>query len=155
MNSVNVMALDDDKDAIEMIEETIKSEGITNYKLLTNEDDFENALTDNLSVVVIDHRLNSRSGLDIVKEVRKRNKDSFIIIYTGHKSGDTIIQYIHAGINEWVDKNDRDHLHQLAAYLKKGLKVSVAKIALMDYLQKGLEISKKRLALDEFLKEQK
>lgn len=156
MDSVNIaiFILDDDKEALEMIEETIREEGITNYRLFRHEDDFEKELNDEIHVCVVDHRLHLKSGLDVVKLIKERNKDSFVIIYTGHKNPDTIIKYWQSGADEWIDKGDGGHLEQLAKYIRKGLRKSVAKIKLMEYLKKGLEISQKRLRLDEYLKEE-
>lgn len=120
---VCVLVLDDNPDDLEQIERVIKRTG-KKYELYSDEDLYLAKLTDSVDVHIIDHFLQKRSGLEVLKEIKQRNIANYVIAYTGTKDENTIIEYLNAGINKYIDKNNPDHLKQLAKYLNEGIRVS-------------------------------
>lgn len=120
---VCVLVLDDNPDDLEAIEKIVKSTG-KKYYIYSNEDLFLKELTDGVNVHIIDHFLQNKSGLDIFREIKERNEDNFVIAYTGAEDGKTIIEYLNAGVNKFVDKNNQDRLKLLTKYLNEGISKS-------------------------------
>ncbi len=127
--------LDDDQDILDIVEEMISKLGITNYKLFTDEQLFLDGLTEEIHVVIVDHFLNESTGLDIVKMIKDKNEDSYVIVYSGMRDHENIIKYINSGVDGWVDKNAPDHLNDLCTYLKQGLKTAKKKIDLYAFVK--------------------
>ncbi|MES2428255.1 MAG: response regulator [Bacteroidota bacterium] len=117
---VCVLVLDDNADDLEAIGKIIKRTG-KGYDLFSNEDLYLAHFTNEINVHIIDHFLQKKSGLDILREVKERNEDNFVIAYTGSQDEKTIIEYLNAGVSKFVDKNNPDHLRQLEKYLTYGI----------------------------------
>ncbi len=120
---VCVLVLDDNPDDLKAVERIVKKTG-KKYGLYLDERLFIAGIPEGVNVHIIDHFLPHMSGLDILREIKERNISNFVIAYTGSKDENTIIEYVNAGINKFVDKNNPDHLQQLTKYLNEGISVS-------------------------------
>lgn len=120
---VCVLVLDDNPDDLKAVERIVKRTG-KKYDLYLDDKLFLAGIPDGINVHIIDHFLPNMSGLDILREIKEKNTNNFVIAYTGSKNENTVIEYVNAGINKFVDKNNPDHLQQLAKYLNEGIKVS-------------------------------
>jgi DNA-binding NtrC family response regulator len=139
MVNIATFILDDDKEVLGLIKDVIDLAGIRDYKLFTDEQDFIDGLTDEIHVCIVDHILNSKTGLDILHEIKRRNQHSFVIIYSGIKNPNTIIDYLNSDADKFVDKNKPDHLAQLGQYALMGLDVARNRIEFMNYLKATAE----------------
>lgn len=120
---ISILVLDDDEDDLKIVESIVKKTG-KKYELFTNEDIYISKLNDEANIHIIDHFLSKMSGLQILREIKRRNELNFVIAYTGTKNDQTIIDYTNGGVNRFIDKNNPDHLQQLAMYLNDGIRVT-------------------------------
>ncbi len=139
MVNIATFVLDDDPDVLDAVGEAIKRTGLINYKLFTNWGKFVDGLTEDIHVVVIDHLLTEKTGLDILKIIKQKNDNSFVIVYTGYTKEDTIIDYMNNNANRWVKKSDPRHMELLIEYIQQGLQTSYAKIELIKELKAAKE----------------
>ncbi len=141
METVNIVTfiIDDDPETLGIIKETIEKAGITNYKLFFHEEEFINELTEKIHVCVIDHRLSKFTGLDILKSVKAKNEYSFVIIYTGFKDPEIIIDYLNQGADRFIDKGRPNHLELLTSYLLEGYKIATNRINFQMFIKSEKE----------------
>lgn len=123
--SVNILTyiLEDDQEMHEIIKELLEANGIVegNYDITHDPSIFLQHLNSDINICVIDHRLNSNvTGLDIIKEVKKKNEDSYVIIITGQIDYRVVVKYLREGADDYVDKNDSDYLDDLVSAILKG-----------------------------------
>ncbi len=149
---VNILSLilDDDKDILEIIEDLLKENAITNYRLFSLYDEFLNDMTDEMNVSVIDHTLTGgKTGLDICKAVKARNKNNFVIVLTGQINPDVVIDYLNENANRYVDKNRSDYLQKMIEYLKIGIETVKEKLEQNEILEYKIEEIRERRKLYE------
>lgn len=78
--------------------------------------------------IVCDINMPGMSGIDVIKEVRKRNIEIPFIFYTGHGSDSLMREAIKYGAFDFLDKPSLDGLEEV---VERGLKTSM-KADLMD-----------------------
>lgn len=142
MDTLNIIffVLDDDKDLLQLMEELIKKNGITNYKLFTHHEEFMQAITDDIHVCVIDHFLTGGlTGIHICHEIKRRNKDSFVIVMTGQRSFDVAIEYLNTCANRYIDKGKDNYLQLFEEYMNVGLKVAKERIIELQYINERMK----------------
>jgi FixJ family two-component response regulator len=120
--NIVTLILDDDKMVLELIEGSLKDNGITNYKLFYSDADFIDHLSENMNILVIDHHLSAPvSGLDVMKAAIKKNPSVFAIVMSGNYDSRVVVEYLNAGANRFILKNEDDYLEQLIKFVKEGI----------------------------------
>jgi CheY-like chemotaxis protein len=106
-----IFFIDDDSVILNLMEFTFQSR--SDYEVVcfrTGEECLEN-LHLNPSLIVLDHILvgageNNLNGLDILKEIRKINKEIPVIILTGQGDDDLLTKFMENGANRYLTKDD-------------------------------------------------
>ncbi len=145
--TVNILSfvLDDDKDILLIIEDLLKENSITNYRLFHSDEEFLNSMTQDIHVCVIDHFLTGKqTGLDVCRKTKARNKNSFIIVMSGQRDPDVIIAYLNECADKYVDKNKKDYLKTLIDYLKVGIETVVERLERMEKLEHKINAIRER-----------
>ncbi len=132
METVNIaiLGLDDDPDDLIFLENVIKKESITNFKLFLKAERFIEGLSDDIHVCIVDHNLGIEgiTGLDILRKIKAKNVESFVIAYTGNKQPNLIIDYINSQVNRFVDKNADHALQHLKEFILDGIAQATKRI---------------------------
>jgi two-component system OmpR family response regulator len=106
-----IFFVDDDKMMLNLMEYTFKCrEGYEVKSYFSGEECIKN-IGLNPTLIVMDyymggHGANSLSGLDTLKEIRKKGKSTPVIILSREKSEDTIAEFIKYGAQNYVVKDD-------------------------------------------------
>ncbi len=132
--NIAVYGLDDNPDDLFAIERIIVKRGVKSYHLFTNKEEFLKALKEGIHVVILDHNLPVGTGLEILQDIKKKNKETFAIGLNVVDDPAILKAYIRAGIDDWVDKNDSDYLEQLDESLTKGLEAATGKVRFYQYM---------------------
>jgi len=106
-----IFFIDDDNVILNLMEFTFQSR--LDYEVVcfrTGEECLEN-LQMNPSLIVLDHILvgageNNLNGLDILKEIRKIDKEVPVIILTGQGDDELLTQFMENGANRYLTKDD-------------------------------------------------
>lgn len=101
---ISILVLDDDNDDLYIITRIIEEMGITNYQMYNDSEVFMQAINTGAHVCIIDHFLTKVTGLDILYQIKERNKDSFVIGYSGIEDIDVIINYLNGSLDRFVRK---------------------------------------------------
>jgi len=97
--------------------------GITAYQKLK---------TDNYDVCLLDINLPMKSGLEILKKVGKSSKlTTTIIVLTGNRERQTIIEVMNAGANNYIQKPF--DLNELTIVIEKGIQLRIMKLENLKY----------------------
>jgi DNA-binding response OmpR family regulator len=120
--SANILfkVLDDDPEELEVVEVVCKEYGIMNYQLHTDEEGFFKNMNSDINLLLIDHRLKLKDGLDITRRVKSMNVDNYVIVASLIQDFDVAVAYLRAGADDWLKKYETNYLDQLVLALRKG-----------------------------------
>lgn len=103
-NSFQLLAVDDNIGALEVIQRNLKRAG---YKVLTCRDVQEAVLIlkeNPVDLVITDYKMPGHSGIDLIKHVRENHSDTAIIMVTGYASIDGAVEAIKEGAEAYLAK---------------------------------------------------
>jgi FixJ family two-component response regulator len=128
--------LEDDRDTLEAIDHVLKSNGIVDYGLYTSPDEMMQNIQSDIVICVLDYYLNGvLNGLDLLKEIKRRNSNSYVIVMSGQNDCKVVIDLLNAGANKYIDKNNRHYLNQLVEFMQEGLTEAKKRWELVDFLE--------------------
>lgn len=134
-DTINIMVLEDNEDDRFFIKRVIKEVGDNKYDLYENYNNFHQGLNKEIHVCILDHYLDgNKTGLDVLREIKEKNKGSFVIVYTGVQDADILIEYNNNAADKIVGKWKDDHLDKLRSFIKIGLEVAKGNVGLINYL---------------------
>lgn len=112
--------LEDDEVLQVMIEEVFRLNGIQNFKLFTNSTQL--LQNDVIDICILDYYLGEKlDGMAVMKILRERNPDCYVIIMSGQTDCKVIKDFLNARADAYVDKNEPNYLSQLVQYVQIGL----------------------------------
>ncbi len=101
---MNVLIVEDDPKIAAAIESGLKQEGYATTVALTGEDGFFRLSESRYDVVVLDWMLPGRSGIDVVKTLRKRGDDTKVLILTARDGIDDRVLGLDSGADDYLVK---------------------------------------------------
>jgi FixJ family two-component response regulator len=100
--------LEDDIEMHEVMKDILKSHGLeeTKYEITGDPDIFLAKIKDSdFNLCILDHLLpHGYTGIDIIKEIKRKNKWSYVIVMSGQTSKLIAIKYLNEGANKYIDK---------------------------------------------------
>jgi len=125
MAKPTLLIVDDEPSSLELLEGYLRDKGFHVACAVTGTECIDKARSLQPDVVILDVRLPDRSGLEILKELRKGENPPYVIIITAFHDMGTTIQAIRSGAFEYIPKPiDVDELE--------------------DAIQRALELSRMR-----------
>lgn len=119
--SVKILVVDDDDNLRETLSELLEIEGYDVYQAINAKECFELVSRDFFQVILMDYNLPDGTGLDVVREIRKFNSQSQIIMITAHASLNAVVKAIQESVYDFLIKPvDFD-------YLKRTIKMALEK----------------------------
>ncbi len=104
MRKINILIVDDDHDICDYMTLVLEQNG---YDVVAKTDPLE-ALevlkTQEFHLVILDLMMPRLSGMDLLEEVRKYDKDIAIIIFTGNPSVDTAVMSLRYKVSDYIRK---------------------------------------------------
>ncbi len=106
-----ILLVDDDFIFLEMLKESLVDEEKYNIVGFQSGEECLNHLHLNPDVIVLDYFLNSenpsaRNGLDILKEIKKRDSKVKVIILSGQEDGNLVYDFVRENAANYVVKDD-------------------------------------------------
>jgi signal transduction histidine kinase len=122
--TVKILVVDDDDNLRETLSELLEIEGYDVYQAGSAKECMELVSRDFFNVILMDYNLIDGTGLDVVKEIRKFNTRSQIIMITAHASLNAVVKAIQESVYDFLIKPvDFD-------YLKRAIKMALEKFYL-------------------------
>lgn len=106
-----ILLVDDDFIFLEMLKESLVDEDKYNIIGFQSGEECLNHLHLNPEVIVLDYFLNSenpnaKNGLDILKEIKKRDSKVKVIILSGQEDGNLVYDFVRENAANYVVKDD-------------------------------------------------
>lgn len=116
---IAIFLLEDNHADAKLLEKFIEKAGIKNCHIFTDHALFVKELHTGVYVAVIDHYLGAGiDGFEVLKEVRKKNNLTRVIVMSGQRSFDILYKYIRLGCADYIDKNDEKFMEILIDSIK-------------------------------------
>jgi DNA-binding NtrC family response regulator len=102
-----IYIVDDDKVILHLLEYTFKSRGGYEIKTFLSCEELLESFERMPDLIVLDHLFNEKkTGLETLKEIRKRYPDLPVIILTGEDSAILRNEFLKNGAKEFINKKD-------------------------------------------------
>ncbi|NNG26481.1 MAG: response regulator [Ignavibacteriaceae bacterium] len=127
---VNVLLVDDEKDFVETLAERLQLRDLKVTTAFNGDDAIKLVEENNYDVIVLDVQMPGKSGVETLKEIKKIEQLSEVIMLTGHATVKTAIEGMKSGAYDYLMKpTDTDDLiemiekaYQLVADQKERIK---------------------------------
>ncbi|AMK10943.1 MAG: sigma-54-dependent transcriptional regulator [Pseudodesulfovibrio sp.] len=104
MTRIRILVVDDEHDFLKLIKRRLTKRNV-DVETVTNGEDALAFLAEHpVDVVILDVRMPGLSGIDTLKEIRKRFRDLEVIMLTGHGSMQSGIEGINLGAYDYILK---------------------------------------------------
>lgn len=104
MTRIRILVVDDEPDFLKLIKRRLTKRNV-DVETVTNGEDALTFLAEHpVDVVILDVRMPGMSGIDALKEIRKRFRDVEVIMLTGHGSMQSGIEGISLGAYDYILK---------------------------------------------------
>ncbi|MEW6040525.1 MAG: response regulator [Elusimicrobiota bacterium] len=94
---MKILVVDDDMEIQEMLEVFLQSLNFESVKAFNASEGLKQILTDEPDVVLLDIRLPDRDGVEMLKEIKQVNKNISVIMITGYKEAERVIEAFRHG----------------------------------------------------------
>ena len=101
---LRVLVADDEEDILEIIQDRLEACGFNVITASTGTEALQKIKTQKLDGVFLDVKMPEMTGIEVLEEVRKRDKRLPIIIVTSSTSREAAIDSIAKGANEFILK---------------------------------------------------
>ena len=139
-NGYKILVVDDEQGIIDSISIFLKRSGYNVYGITNPIEAIETMKKEEFDLLILDYIMSPIHGDKVIEEVRKFNKDLYILLLTGHKDLvpplETIKKY---DIQGYCEKSDNPN--QLLLLIESALK-SVEQVKTIKRINAELEVSK-------------
>ena len=99
-----VLIVDDDKDMQLILSEMLESEGYQTYSAVDGKEALEKNSAHTPDVILLDVKLPVISGIEVLEEIRRVNRNSIVIMLTGYADLKDAVKAIKLGAYDYVTK---------------------------------------------------
>jgi putative two-component system response regulator len=100
----NILIADDEEMIRELINITLAKEGFTCFQAESAEEGLEISRRHQLDMALLDIMMPGRSGIDLLKDLKKENPDTTVLMITAMNDMDTALSCIHYGAEDYITK---------------------------------------------------
>lgn len=99
-----VLIVDDDSHLRETLHDLLEMEGYEVFEAASGAEAMSLVASDFYHVILMDFNLTDKTGIEVIKDIRKLNKDSQILMMTAHASLDTAVRAIQESVYDFLIK---------------------------------------------------
>jgi two-component system C4-dicarboxylate transport response regulator DctD len=103
---IPVYVLEDNLEMREAIATIYDRAKITDYEMFSHPDPFWKALGEGVDICILDYYLPGTTGVEILRKIKQLYPDIKVIIISGRKDVDVLIDCLNYGASNFVYKND-------------------------------------------------
>jgi DNA-binding response OmpR family regulator len=104
MSRIHVLVVDDEPDFLKLIKRRLTKRNLDVDTAASGEEALEFLRNGNVDVVILDVRMPGLDGIETLKEIRKRFRETSVIMLTGHGSMQSGIEGISHGAYDYILK---------------------------------------------------
>ena len=128
---MRILIVEDEESLAELVANRLKKEKYTVDISLDGEDGLYNALMDIYDLILLDIMLPGMNGIDILKEIKKNNIKSKVIMLTAKSELEDKLLGFTEGANDYVSKPF--HIDELVARINAQLRIEKVKNNTIEY----------------------
>jgi signal transduction histidine kinase len=99
-----ILIVDDDAHLRETLHDLLEMEGYEVYEAASGSEAMSMVASDFYHIILMDFNLTDKTGIEVIKDIRKLNKDSQILMMTAHASLDTAVKAIQESVYDFLIK---------------------------------------------------
>jgi DNA-binding NtrC family response regulator len=133
---LNLLIVDDEKAVRESCREAAQINGFNTFVADSAEQAYKLLEAQAIDIVLLDLKLPGASGLEALREVRKRRPDAAVIIITGYATVASAVQAMKQGAFDYITKPfTLEELRMMLERATEDLKKVTQKRAVLDYMR--------------------
>jgi two-component system, NtrC family, sensor kinase len=113
-----ILLIDDEETNVRVLAISLRSDGYEVVTAYSGEEGLEVFEQESPDIVVTDIKMPGMDGIEVLKNIKKRNPEVEVVIITGHGDIDNAIDALKHGASDFINKPVRDEAISLA--LEKG-----------------------------------
>src|SRR5436305_8094957 len=147
---MKILLIEDDEEDALLLKKTLTKIPLTHYDI-TWEPSYQTGLLQLLKgkydLCLVDYRLGTENGIDLVKAARHSDYAGPIIVLTGANAGEIDIMALQAGADDYIAKGELhgDLLHRIIRYATERKKAEHEREHLLSEQIAGKELEKRRI----------
>lgn len=102
--SSKILIVDDDAHLRETLRDLLEMEGYEVFEASSGAEAMSLVASDFYHIILMDFNLTDKTGIEVIKDIRKLNKDSQILMMTAHASLDTAVKAIQESVYDFLIK---------------------------------------------------
>lgn len=99
-----ILIVDDDAHLRETLRDLLEMEGYEVFEASSGAEAMSLIASDFYHIILMDFNLTDKTGIEVIKDIRKLNKDSQILMMTAHASLDTAVKAIQESVYDFLIK---------------------------------------------------
>jgi len=109
-----ILLIDDEEDILRVLSISLKSDGYEVFSALSGKEGLDVFKKESPDIVLTDIKMPGMDGIEVLKEIKKINPETEVIIITGHGDIDTAIEALQYGASDFINKPVRDEALSIA-----------------------------------------
>jgi len=135
-----ILIVDDDAHLRETLRDLLEMEGYKVFEAASGSDAMKMVVSDFFHVILMDFNLTDKTGIEVIKDIRKLNTDSQILMMTAHASLDTAVKAIQESVYDFLIKPvDFNYLRRAIKKAEEKLYLEQENKRLIDMLKHNNE----------------
>ncbi|OGS13832.1 MAG: hypothetical protein A2234_11375 [Elusimicrobia bacterium RIFOXYA2_FULL_58_8] len=131
-----ILIVDDDAHLRETLRDLLEMEGYKVFEAASGAEAMKMVVSDFFHVILMDFNLTDKTGIEVIKDIRKLNTDSQILMMTAHASLDTAVRAIQESVYDFLIKPvDFNHLRRSIKKAEEKLYLEQENKRLIDMLK--------------------
>lgn len=99
-----VLIVDDELFIRSSLSRIVERQGFEALQAETGQEGLEKAISERPEIIFLDYRLPDTDGLEILKRIKKENKDALVIFFSAHGTYKTVVEAIKEGAFDYLNK---------------------------------------------------
>ena len=109
-----ILLIDDEEDIVRVLSMSLRSDGYDVVSALSGKEGLDVFKRESPGIILTDVKMPGMDGIEVLKEVKKINPETEVIIITGHGDIDTAIEALQYGASDFINKPVRDEALSIA-----------------------------------------
>lgn len=106
--SFNIFLVDDDPFYIELLKQRLLIKGFQHVETFLNGVDCLNALSLKPDVIFLDHHMDTFSGYEVLKKIKRYDPNIFVVMVSGQEDIKTAVDSLKHGAFDYILKSEND-----------------------------------------------
>lgn len=99
-----ILIIDDEKDILNTLSSILEDEGFAVYKAMDGKEGLDLFEREKPDIVLLDVWMPELDGIQVLKRIKKKDKDAIVIVISGHGTISTAVEAVKVGAYDFLEK---------------------------------------------------